>query len=89
MAEQTLTFEEIDGHINALDLAPFRAGGPRQVTAALAQADPKETISRVCAIYRGVRPILAGLAAIPFIPGKWKEALKVFMSLMDALCPGS
>jgi hypothetical protein len=42
----------------------------------------------VCAVYRAIRPILTA-RLIPFIPTKWKAALRTFQSLMDGLCPAT
>jgi hypothetical protein len=41
---------------------------------------------KVCAVYRAVRPILALLAKTPILPKKWRDAINVFISLMDGIC---
>ena len=88
MAAKEMTFEEIDRHVNALDLSAFRPGGRQHFAPAAVQADPGGVVGKVCAIYRGIRPILGAVAAIPLIPKNWKAALQVFLDLMDGLCPG-
>ena len=85
--EKQLTFEEIDAHIKAANLADFAPGGKMHVTAQMVSASPADVISRICAIYHTIRPILAALLLIPFIPASWKAAIKAFMALMDTLCP--
>jgi len=87
MADQKeLTFEEIDAHIKRANLADFEPGGKMHVSAGMAAAAPGDVITRVCAIYHTIRPILQGLLLIPFIPGTWKTAIRTFMALMDNLC---
>jgi len=85
-------FDAIDAHVNkALKSKAFSDHEPRGLMAATATAkalDPAEVLGKVCAVYRGVRPILIGLAWIPFIPGSWKRALAKFQSVLDGLCPG-
>ena len=44
-------------------------------------------IPNVCGAYKVIRPILLLLLGTPFIPQKWKDAIKVFMGVLDALCP--
>jgi hypothetical protein len=89
MAEtEQLTFEAIDAHIKRANLAQFEAGGPRHFTAATAANNPAAVFPQICQIYQVIRPILQGILLIPFIPASWKAAIKTFMTLMDALCPG-
>jgi len=84
--QKQLTFEEIDAHIKRANLADFEPGGKMHVTREMVSAAPSDVITRVCAIYHTIRPILQGLLLIPFIPSSWKTAIKAFMSLMDNLC---
>jgi len=88
MAQTTYTFEEIDKHINALNLTDFQAGGSKHFTAEAVKASPGDVIKRICEIYRGIRPILITLENFPLIPKKWRDAIKAFTDLMDKLCPG-
>jgi hypothetical protein len=88
LAESNLTFEEIDRRINALDLKAFQAGGRQHFTAEAVRTVPGDVLQKICAIYRGIRPILIALENFPLIPKKWRDALKVFTDLMDTLCPG-
>lgn len=77
MADEKYSFDEIDRGINALELAEAEAAP---------EAAPEDIRRRVCEIYKGVRPILVALSQFPLIPKKWREALRVFIRLMDALC---
>ncbi|SEI46042.1 hypothetical protein SAMN04487995_0914 [Dyadobacter koreensis] len=44
-------------------------------------------IPQLCPLYRKIRPFLAGILAIPFIPGNIKAAVRALMSILDTLCP--
>lgn len=87
MAEREYTFEEIDRQIQQADLDAFERG-TREVTAEAVAAQPANVLGRVCEIYRAVRPILVVLSNFPLIPERWRRALKIFIDLMDRLCPG-
>jgi hypothetical protein len=87
MADTTVTFEDIDKHINALNLQDFQAGGKHHFTSAAVSATPADVLKKVCTIYRGIRSILIGLENFPLLPKAWRDALKVFTNLMDTLCP--
>jgi hypothetical protein len=84
--EKQLTFEEIDAHINAANLADFEAGGQKQFTALDVNTDPGGVLQKICGIYKVIKPILAAIVLLP-IPAPWKKAIKIFKDLMDALCP--
>lgn len=79
------TFEEVDKHIQGVDLSVFDAGG--KLYAASATASPAAAIPNICAAYRIIRPILALVSNVPLIPTKWRDAIKAFMGVMDTLCP--
>lgn len=80
------TFEEVDRHIQKANLSAFQSGGSRRMSAASAKASPAAAIPNVCEIYKIVRPILGLVLNFP-IPKKWKDAIKLFMQAMDAICP--
>lgn len=80
------TFEEVDKHIQAADLSAFQAGGKHHLAAGAATA-PAAAIPSVCGAYKVIRPILNLLLNTPFIPQRWKDAIKVFMGVLDSLCP--
>jgi hypothetical protein len=84
--ETAPTFESVNAHVEAIDLAKFSAGGAHHFTAAHVKSSPSDVLLKVCTVYRAVRPILGWVAWIP-LPAKWKQALATFQGLMDGLCP--
>ena len=86
MAAQNLTFESVDRHVQRLDLSQYRRGGKHHFSAAAVTASPGDVLTKVCAIYRAIRPILALIVKVPLLPKKWRDAVSTFMSLMDSLC---
>jgi hypothetical protein len=46
------------------------------------QATLLETLAKV---WRGVQPLLTVLATLPFLPGAWRDALKLFLALIAEL----
>jgi len=84
MPASSPTFEEVDKHIQSADLSAFQPGGKHAATtSATAAALP----GNVCAAYHIVKPILILLENTPFIPKKWKDAIKAFVGVLDAICP--
>lgn len=80
-------FDEINTHVAGLNLDKFRPGGVHHFEGLMATTDPGGVLTRVCLIYRGVRPILVAVGSIFIIPKKWREAIGVFVGLLDQLCP--
>lgn len=87
MSAKVPTFEEVDKHIQSADLSAFQPGGKHAMTAASATANPAAAIPNICGAYKVVRPILQLISSVPFIPQKWRDALKAFMGVLDMLCP--
>ena len=85
MSTTNPTFEEVDKHIQSADLSAFQPGGKHHLSAA--PASPAAAIPNLCAIYKVVKPILTLVANLPIIPQKWRDAIKAFMKVLDALCP--
>lgn len=83
----TLTFEEIDKHIQRADLSAFKKGGIHHFTAADTAVSPADVLQKICPIYRLVRPILATIPLLPIIPKSWKTAIETFLEVMDKICP--
>jgi hypothetical protein len=81
------SFEEIDKHIQQVDLKAFEAGGKQFFDAATARTAPADVLTKICAIYKVVRPILIAVSNLIIIPKKWRDAIKTFIKLMDQLCP--
>jgi hypothetical protein len=84
MANRDLTFEEVDRHVQQLNLAEFEKGGKNFITAGAGVTD---VLPKLCAIYAAVRPILALIEKAPFLPKKWRDAIRTFMNLMGTICP--
>lgn len=84
MSANVPSFEEVDKHIQQADLSAFQTGGAKAPAGAAGAA---AAIPNVCGAYQIVRPILALIAGLPLIPKKWKDAIKLFMQLMDGFCP--
>ena len=84
MSKENPTFEEVNTHIESSDIASLEKAAAKPAAASLtAGAIP----GQVCAAYKVVKPILLLLLGTPFLPAKWKAAIKVFMSFMNAICP--
>ncbi len=46
---------------------------------------PATRLQRVLKIYFGIKPLLAFLAAFPFIPSTWRKALTLLTQALEAL----
>jgi hypothetical protein len=46
---------------------------------------PATRLQRVLKIYSGIKPLLAALAAFPFIPSAWRKSLLLFTQALEAL----
>jgi hypothetical protein len=88
MAKDTPTFEEVDQHIQKADLSAFEPGGEHYVSRE-AKLTAAAIPGQICPIYQIIRPILAMILGLPFVPKKWKDALKIFMTAMDMICAGA
>lgn len=81
-------FDEINQGIQALDIDKYAPGGGQALTAQQAQqAQAAGFAESVCPVYKAIRPILQALVNLPILPGSWRKALEVFVTLMDSLCP--
>jgi hypothetical protein len=85
--DEMLSFEAIDRHISAADLRAMSPGGKFHMTTAQISADPAAALPNICGAYKIVRPILNALQVIPFLKQSWKDAIKGFVGVMDAICP--
>ena len=74
-----LTFEDVDKHIESIDLAKLRATS--------AQTGGAAAIPNVCPVYKAVRPILVLLSTLALLPQKWRDALKALIQVLDVVCP--
>ena len=85
MSDKAMTFEEIEKHLDSFNLADFQSGGKHHPGAAAGAKGL--TIPNICPAYKMVKPILSAVLAFPLIPKKIKDAIKAFMSVLDAICP--
>jgi hypothetical protein len=46
---------------------------------------PAERLQQVISIFRGVRPLLSTIAALPFIPATWRAGVQMFIVALDGL----
>ena len=83
--QQAMTFEQIDAHINNANLEQYESMDG-QASDAQPAGDATAVLSQVCSVYKIVKPILNGILLIPFIPEKWKKALRVFTKALDSIC---
>lgn len=81
MSANVPTFEDVDKHLQAADLSKLKPSA-KAATGGAAAALPN-----VCQAYAVVRPFLALAAGVPFLPKKWRDAIKAFMGVMDSICP--
>lgn len=70
-----MNFEHVNKHIDAVDLKAIKAH------------DKATAMANLCPTYKAIKPILAMVEKIPFIPAKWKTVIKQFCALLDLICP--
>ena len=85
MAQEQLTFEQIEAHIKSANLEQY--DNPKAAVVAGAPRDLAGELQKICGIYKGIRPILQAVSTFPLIPASIKNAIKAFMKVMDAICP--
>lgn len=77
------TFEEVDAHFKHADMSIF----VQDKAAVAAVPNPAVILAKACAAYKLIRPFLALVLNVPFLPSTWKTAIKGFMTLMNSICP--
>ena len=87
MAKKSNSKNDLIAYFDNLNLSEFKKGGRKYFTPNEVKTDPGGVIQKICEIYHKVRPFLAAILVIPFIPKKIKDAIKMFMDMMDKLCP--
>ena len=85
MADHSITFEQIDAAVNKFDLAAHQNTVAKLESAAA--SNPALALPQLCPIYKVARPILVVISNLPFIPQKWRDLIKSFISTLDVLCP--
>ena len=81
-----MTFHQLNEHAEKLELEGMAEAF---IIPEGAKAGPEEILQKICGIYQKVRPFLEVVASLFFIPKKWRDAIKTFMSILDGLCPGA
>jgi hypothetical protein len=72
----TFSFETINAHVNALNLADIAAScGPQETHAQRTQ--------RLVTNFSAARPILVAVAGIAFLPSKWRAVMTAHVVTLD------
>jgi len=87
MKSNEMSFEEINQHIANADIKEFEPGGKSHFTASMVATQPGSVLQKLCGAFKVIRPILMAISSFPLLPPSWRQAIKVFISLMDTLCP--
>ena len=87
MAKSYNSKNDIIAYFEKLNLSEFKSGGKKYFTPADVKKDPSGVIEKICELYHKVKPFLEIIIKIPIIPKKIRDAVKVFMDMMDKLCP--
>ena len=74
--ENNVSFETINAHVNAVDIAGVTAPAASQQT-------PANRTQRLTTNYAAARPILVAVAAIPFIPANWRAIITALVVMLD------
>ncbi|MEO6733764.1 MAG: hypothetical protein ABIN01_21250 [Ferruginibacter sp.] len=87
--EKQMTLEQIEAHIKAANFEQYDKPQAHAGTAAAPAAalDLGAQLKRICAVYKGIKPILTVVVNFPLIPTSIKNAIKTFMSVMNSICP--
>lgn len=83
----SVDFDAVDKAVKSVDLKAYAAGGKMAVTKAELADSPRNVLEKICPIYKSIKPILLALSEFPLLPKAWRDALKTFISVMDAICP--
>ena len=51
----------------------------------LVQDTPNTRLQKVLKIYRGIKPVITVIGALPLIPSTWRAAIVMFTQALDAL----
>lgn len=73
----SVTFHEIDHWVSTIE--------PDVLEAKAVGDSPADRVSKVIAIFRGLRPLLVMIAALQLIPNQWRAAVQLFIAALDAL----
>ena len=87
MAKKIRSESDLIVYFEKLDLSEFKKGGKKFFTPADVKRDPAGVIQKICELYHKIKWIFEVLIKIPFIPKKIRDAIQVFIDMMDKLCP--
>lgn len=79
MERNRYTYDDIDAAISAME------SGRIHPDAQLVAPTQAELLQNVATLWRGLQPLLTALSALPFLPPAWRDALKLFLSLIAQL----
>jgi len=80
-----MTEQEIQEHTEGVDLGAFAPGGELHI------ADPRDPaiVTKMCGIFKKIRPYLTLVTWIPFVGQKVKDVITAATYELDKVCPGS
>lgn len=76
------SFKAVDTAIHALTVTMKQEDTPITDT-------QSGRIEHLLQVYRGLKPLLTVLSALPLIPTKWRNALTVFTQALEAVAVGA
>lgn len=78
-----MTFKELNRYADQLE-----QDGLLDEKGLTAAAEDGDLMSKICGVYKKVRPFLETITDLWFIPSKWKKPILSLMAIMDGICPG-
>lgn len=79
-----MTFKELNDRSDQLEQEGVFAENGLKAAA----AEDGDLMSKICGVYKKVRPFLEVVTSLFFIPKKWKTPILTLMAVMDGICPG-
>lgn len=79
MERTRYTYDDIDAAFYEMD------SGWTNPDAQLVMPTQAELLKNVATLWRGLQPLLTVLATLPFLPPAWRDALKLFLTLIAQL----
>ena len=87
MAKKIKSESDLIVYFEKLNLSEFKKGGKKYFTSADVKRDPGGVIQKICEFNHKIKWLFEIIIKIPIIPKKIRDAVKVFMDMMDKLCP--
>lgn len=79
--------EELNAGIDQMEALEVVDYNPQAVAESLAPGTGTAVLTKVCQVYKTVRPFILLVTSLFFIPQKWRDALRSFSTVMDGICP--